>query len=80
MSIPQWMIDQLEHLRLLYPNDRFEIVARRAQGPNADREEWRIKCQDCPGKLYIPGPEETLGNFEIHLQNRQHKQRVTSRS
>ncbi|KAF8851739.1 SNF5-domain-containing protein, partial [Acephala macrosclerotiorum] len=39
----------------------------------------RIRCQDCPGKLYTPGPEMTVGNFEVHLKNRQHRERVDSR-
>jgi SWI/SNF-related matrix-associated actin-dependent regulator of chromatin subfamily B protein 1 len=40
----------------------------------------RIKCHDCPGKLYTPGPEMTVGNFEVHLKNRQHRERVDART
>lgn len=39
----------------------------------------RIRCMDCPGKLYTPGPEMTVGNFEVHLKNRQHRERVDVR-
>ncbi|CZT03498.1 related to transcription factor snf5p [Rhynchosporium agropyri] len=39
----------------------------------------RIRCHDCPGKLYTPGPERTVGNFEVHLKNRQHRERVDAR-
>lgn len=39
----------------------------------------RIRCNDCPGKLYTPGPDATVGNFEIHLKNRQHRERVELR-
>jgi len=39
----------------------------------------RIRCNDCPGKLYTPGPEMTVANFEVHLKNRQHKDRVEAR-
>jgi SWI/SNF-related matrix-associated actin-dependent regulator of chromatin subfamily B protein 1 len=39
----------------------------------------RIRCHDCPGKLYTPGPEMTVGNFEVHLKNRQHRERVDGR-
>ena len=39
----------------------------------------RIRCHDCPGKLYTPGPDMTVGNFEIHLKNRQHRERVDAR-
>ncbi|KAF3933226.1 hypothetical protein ABW20_dc0109905 [Dactylellina cionopaga] len=39
----------------------------------------RIRCVDCPGKLYTPGPGETVENFEIHLRNRLHRERVEAR-
>ncbi len=39
----------------------------------------RIRCLDCPGKLYTPGPAMTVENFEVHLKNRQHKERVEER-
>ncbi|KAK6358215.1 SWI/SNF chromatin-remodeling complex subunit [Orbilia blumenaviensis] len=39
----------------------------------------RIRCVDCPGKLYTPGPNETVENFEIHLRNRLHRERVDAR-
>lgn len=39
----------------------------------------RIRCRDCPGKLYTPGPGMTVENFEVHLRNRQHKERVEER-
>ncbi len=39
----------------------------------------RIRCNDCPGKLYTAGPGLTVENFEVHLKNRQHKERVEVR-
>lgn len=39
----------------------------------------RIRCQDCPGKLYNAGPGQTVTNFELHLKNRQHMSNVSSR-
>jgi SWI/SNF-related matrix-associated actin-dependent regulator of chromatin subfamily B member 1 len=39
----------------------------------------RIRCLDCPGKLYTPGPETTVGNFEVHLKNKQHLENVKAR-
>lgn len=39
----------------------------------------RIRCNDCPGKLYTAGPELTVENFEVHLKNRNHKERVEAR-
>ncbi|KAL1961143.1 hypothetical protein VTO42DRAFT_3088 [Malbranchea cinnamomea] len=39
----------------------------------------RIRCHDCPGKLYTPGPAMTVDNFEVHLKNRLHKERVEER-
>ncbi|KAH6643947.1 hypothetical protein C7974DRAFT_10907 [Boeremia exigua] len=39
----------------------------------------RIRCQDCPGKLYNAGPGQTVTNFELHLKNRQHMSNVSNR-
>ena len=39
----------------------------------------RIKCLDCPGKLYTPGPETGTKNFEVHLKNRVHREKVERR-
>ncbi|KAI1311003.1 SNF5-domain-containing protein [Xylaria venustula] len=39
----------------------------------------RIRCLDCPGKLYTPGPDSSASNFEVHLKNRAHKERVEAR-
>ncbi|RAL60535.1 hypothetical protein DID88_009731 [Monilinia fructigena] len=39
----------------------------------------RIRCHDCPGKLYTPGPDTTVGNFEVHLKNKGHREKVNFR-
>ncbi|KAI1423790.1 hypothetical protein F5Y12DRAFT_755317 [Xylaria sp. FL1777] len=39
----------------------------------------RIRCLDCPGKLYTPGPDSSASNFEVHLKNRNHKEKVENR-
>ncbi|MCJ1390135.1 SWI/SNF chromatin-remodeling complex subunit [Xylographa bjoerkii] len=39
----------------------------------------RIRCKDCPGKLYTPGPLMTVENFEVHLKNRNHRDKVARR-
>lgn len=39
----------------------------------------RIRCLDCPGKLYTPGPDMSANNFEVHLKNRQHREKVETR-
>lgn len=39
----------------------------------------RILCRDCPGKLYNPGPDQTIGNFDVHLRHRLHRERVEAR-
>lgn len=69
---PVWLKSSAEVLRAKYPHDRFEL---RPKGVG----EWRIRCLDCPGKLYNPGPGETLTNFEIHLKNRAHRANVATR-
>ena len=39
------------------------------------RWKWipRIRCHDCPGKLYTPGPLETVDMFLVHVKNRGHR-------
>ena len=39
----------------------------------------RIKCLDCPGKLYTAGPGESIENFEVHLKIRKHREEVEAR-
>lgn len=39
----------------------------------------RVRCSDCPGKLYTAGPDLTVDNFEKHLRMRVHKERVEAR-
>lgn len=40
----------------------------------------RIRCMDCPGKLYNAGPEHSVSNFELHLKNRVHTTNVAKRT
>jgi len=39
----------------------------------------RLRCHDCPGKLYTPGPGMSVENFEVHLKNRVHRAKVEER-
>ena len=39
----------------------------------------RIRCLDCTGKLYTPGPETTVTNFAVHFRNGRHKEKVAAR-
>ncbi|KAI0822438.1 hypothetical protein BC628DRAFT_1417718 [Trametes gibbosa] len=74
---PEWLSDSMEILQTRYPDDIFEAVLRK--NATSGVFEFRIKCIDCPGKHYTPGPGETLQNFEVHLKNRQHRQKVNVR-
>ncbi|KAA8564120.1 hypothetical protein EYC84_012101 [Monilinia fructicola] len=53
------------------------------QGTTPEGIKWmylpRIRCHDCPGKLYTPGPDTTVGNFEVHLKNKGHREKVNLR-
>ncbi|KAJ5239212.1 hypothetical protein N7468_003831 [Penicillium chermesinum] len=94
---PSWLVQGIERLKELNPNDSFEGIMRYSA---VDMETFaaitnpqnlppghkikyqylpRIRCLDCPGKLYTPGPGMTVDNFEVHLRNRQHKERVDER-
>lgn len=39
----------------------------------------RIRCNDCPGKLYTAVPGKVMDDFEVHLRNRNHRQSVMQR-
>ncbi|KIJ33516.1 hypothetical protein M422DRAFT_35431 [Sphaerobolus stellatus SS14] len=75
---PEWLRIALETMAARYPDDRFDVVLRKNTDPNAPPE-WRVKCLDCPGKVYTPGPAETLVNFDVHLRNRNHRAKVNAR-
>ncbi|KAI9845230.1 MAG: SWI/SNF chromatin-remodeling complex subunit [Sclerophora amabilis] len=49
--------------------------------PPTIKYQWlpRIRCNDCPGKLYTSGPGTSVDNFEIHLKNKAHRERVEKR-
>ncbi|KAF8208209.1 hypothetical protein K438DRAFT_1961718 [Mycena galopus ATCC 62051] len=74
---PQWLTNAMKAMQEKWRNDKFEVILRKVN--SASTPEWRIKCLDCPGKLYTPGPGETLSNYEVHLKNRLHRQRVNDR-
>ena len=81
---PQWLVDATKTLRSKYKNDQFLIIEKPKPQQINDFKvniitEWRLKCLDCPGKMYTPGPGESADNFEKHLKNRQHKQKVLQR-
>jgi SWI/SNF-related matrix-associated actin-dependent regulator of chromatin subfamily B member 1 len=39
----------------------------------------RIRCNDCPGKLYTALPGKVVDDFEVHLRNRKHRDNVDER-
>ncbi|KAK4545041.1 hypothetical protein LTR36_003592 [Oleoguttula mirabilis] len=39
----------------------------------------RIRCNDCPGKLYTALPGSVVGDFEVHLRNKKHLNAVQDR-
>lgn len=39
----------------------------------------RIRCNDCPGKVYTTMPGTVVQDFEVHLKNRNHRARVEER-
>lgn len=66
----------------VFNKDEQLVPAPSAGEPMENYKFWylpRIRCHDCPGKLYTPGPEMTVGNFEVHLKNRFHREKVDQR-
>ncbi|GAA6035174.1 hypothetical protein JCM8097_006403 [Rhodosporidiobolus ruineniae] len=73
-----WMVAAAAELRAKQVDDRFEIIPRPRPADPAVQE-WRIRCLDCPGKLYNLGPGETLDGFLVHFKNRVHRTNVETR-
>ncbi|KAJ2977221.1 hypothetical protein NUW54_g10125 [Trametes sanguinea] len=80
-TIPPWLHQAVRDARLRYPGHVFDVVARLVPNPSTGGQVtlFRLVCGDCPGKLYSPGPGDTLSNFEIHLKNVHHRRRVEDR-
>ncbi|KAI8454088.1 hypothetical protein BY996DRAFT_7013721 [Phakopsora pachyrhizi] len=83
---PSWMLTALSDIRSSFPSDKVELIPRLkrevvtpGQPPVVIGCDWRLKCFDCPGKLYTVGPGESFSNFDVHLKNRQHRQKVDER-
>jgi len=58
------------------------VPIAQTQITNKVKWKWspRIRCHDCPGKLYTPGPEQTVDSFLVHVKNRGHRERVEQRT
>ncbi|KAK5103777.1 SWI/SNF chromatin-remodeling complex subunit [Lithohypha guttulata] len=93
-SPPDWLLEGLEKLRVQYRDDKFQATMKHTAidpvtgGPvPADDQNRhfdhkyvpRIRCLDCPGKLYVTGPGMTAERFEAHLKNRKHRESVEAR-
>ncbi|KAJ2914946.1 hypothetical protein MD484_g5439, partial [Candolleomyces efflorescens] len=63
---PEWLTSAMHAMQKKYPNDKFDVILRKTA---SSTPEWRIKCLDCPGKLYTPGPNETLTNYEDQINS-----------
>lgn len=54
-------------LRARHESDRFEYIPKASKDPAATGTEWRIRCNDCPGKVRLLFYlfEDTLLTFSI---------------
>ncbi|GAA5949625.1 hypothetical protein JCM3765_002729 [Sporobolomyces pararoseus] len=73
-----WMIKAASELRGKQVDDRFELIPKPKAGDPTNYE-WRIRCLDCPGKLYNLGPGQTFDGFLVHFKNRNHRTNVETR-
>lgn len=58
-----------------------ELPSAGSRAPEGSRVMFlpRIRCNDCPGKVYTTLPGSMVEDFEKHLKNRLHRERVTER-
>jgi hypothetical protein len=82
-DLPPWLQNEVERVRHVSATDIFSFLRRSytsQDGPNTtDDQLLRIRCHDCPGRQYALGPGLSLHNFEVHLNNRDHKANVIAR-
>ena len=86
--VPASVSTILSSLRNIYPNDKFEALMKHtAIDPTTNsivpatpensslphKYVPRVRCGDCPGKIYVP-----VG-FESHLKNKRHREGVEAR-
>jgi SWI/SNF-related matrix-associated actin-dependent regulator of chromatin subfamily B member 1 len=82
----------MKALQAKYPEDLFELtISRISDGWRVKCSDcpgkvrtllhslWWMFFNYVRLQLYTPGPNETLGNFEVHLKNRQHRMKVIDR-
>ena len=67
-----------------YPIDPSTNLPVKPDQPTPDNVKFqylpRIKCNDCPGKVYSAGTQEApTENFEVHLRNRLHKEKAEAK-
>ena len=60
--------------------ERMNLEPGKAAPPGI-KLQWvpRIRCNDCPGKLYTAQKGKVAEDFEVHLRNRIHREKVQSR-
>ncbi|GAA5980031.1 hypothetical protein JCM10908_001505 [Rhodotorula pacifica] len=73
-----WMIAAAADLRARHVDERFEFAPRPRPDPSRPQE-WRVRCLDCPGKVYNLGPGQTLDGYTVHFKNRIHRINVEMR-
>lgn len=77
---PAWARQALLNMNAKYPGSRFVFIVKTRPPDQPQGEvQWRVKCPDCPGKIYTLGPGETLDNFEAHAKYRTHTANVQLR-
>jgi SWI/SNF-related matrix-associated actin-dependent regulator of chromatin subfamily B member 1 len=63
-------------------NIKLDTVSTASPLPSGYKAQYvpRIRCVDCPGKLYNAGPGRSVDNFQMHLNNRGHRANVEKRT
>lgn len=89
-TAPPWLMQAIAAMRAKYPDDLF--VLKRINGtewrvkctdcPGKVRLSSMCNSRYLINpfeQLYTPGPGDTLSNYEVHLKNRNHRQKVNDR-
>lgn len=60
---PTWLQGAMTNLSARYPQDRFELIQKKA----STDDNWRIKCLDCPGKVSVFGSDLVIKTDAIYV-------------
>ncbi|EEB06071.1 hypothetical protein SJAG_01111 [Schizosaccharomyces japonicus yFS275] len=77
--VPSWLMPCLSQLKSRYPMDNYTLIIKTSDNP-IDPLTIRLKCDHCENEIVSAGPANSLGNFELHLLSKKHRDLVDKKN